>query len=116
MKVLTRIFDGLYHSRRKLATAGIAAVAGLVAVHVVFGPNGMVVYQEKRTELRQLSTEIDSLQQENARLNARIKALKTDPKVIEKEAREQLRYTRPGEVVYVLPAENRAANSSAAKH
>jgi len=33
-----------------------------------------------------------------------IKALKTDPKAIEKEARERLHYTRPGEVVFALPA------------
>ena len=33
-----------------------------------------------------------------------IKALKNDPKTIEKEARERLHYTRPGEVVYTLPS------------
>ena len=32
-----------------------------------------------------------------------IQALKTDQKAIEKEAREQLRYVRPGEYVYVPP-------------
>jgi len=31
-----------------------------------------------------------------------IKALKNDPKTIEKEARERLRYARPGEVVYTF--------------
>jgi cell division protein FtsB len=29
--------------------------------------------------------------------------LKSDPKAIEKEAREQLRYAKPGEVIYLLP-------------
>ena len=33
----------------------------------------------------------------------RIKALKSDPAAIEKEAREQLHYTRPKEFVYVTP-------------
>jgi cell division protein FtsB len=36
-------------------------------------------------------------------LDAEIKALKSDPKAIEKEAREQLRYAKPGEVIYLLP-------------
>jgi cell division protein FtsB len=31
-----------------------------------------------------------------------IKALKSDPQTIEKEARERLRYARPGEVVYTV--------------
>ena len=43
------------------------------------------------------------MQKENDRYTARVKALQTDPKTIEKEAREQLHYARPGEVVYVAP-------------
>ena len=47
-----------------------------------------------------------------------IKSLKSDPNAIEKEAREQLRYARPGEVIYVVPAEaqsNRPQPNSAKK-
>ena len=84
-------------------------VAVLLAFHVVFGANGMMVYEHKRTESKALDQEIKSLQLEQQRLNERIKALKSDPAAIEKEAREQLRYARPGEVVYSLPAEKRAA-------
>ena len=43
------------------------------------------------------------MDEENQRLDAEIKALKSDPKAIEKEAREQLRYAKPGEVIYLLP-------------
>ncbi|HZQ93276.1 MAG TPA: septum formation initiator family protein [Terriglobales bacterium] len=94
----------LYISRRRLAAGGIALLAVMLASHVIFGANGMVVYQHKRAEFRSLDKEIRELQTENERLAGQIKALKTDPKTIEKEAREQLRYTRPGEVVYVMPA------------
>lgn len=100
---IERIQERLHQSRRKLATAGIAALAGLLAFHVVFGPNGMLVYHEKRTEFRDLTQEVEKLQEENQRLSQQIKSLKSDPKTIEKEAREQLRYARPGEVVYVTP-------------
>jgi cell division protein FtsB len=100
---IERMSEWLHHSRRKLATAGIATLAAILAFHVVFGPNGMLVYHEKRTEFRDLTQEVEKLQQENQRLSEQIKALKTDPKTIEKEAREQLRYARPGEVVYVTP-------------
>ena len=100
--------EWIYRSRRRIATSGVVLLASLVAFHVVFGANGMVVFQKKRTEYRSLETEIQNLQQENERLNQRIKALRTDPKTIEKEAREQLHYVRPGEVVYAAPAQKPA--------
>ena len=105
MKRLSRITDWLCGSRRKLATAGIAILAGLMAAHVVFGANGMVVYYGKRTEYQRLEKEVQQLQAENERITQQIKALKTDPATIEREAREQLRYARPGEVVYVVSAD-----------
>jgi cell division protein FtsB len=63
----------------------------------------MVVYRQKRAEMMALQAEVDRLQKENA-LNAdRIKQLKSNPAAIEKEAREQLHYSRKGEVVFVTP-------------
>jgi len=93
----------LYGIRRRLATAGVAALTVWLFVHVMFGANGMVVYRQKKTEYQTLQNEIDGLQQENDRYTRQIKALQTDPKTIEKEAREQLHYARPGEVIYVPP-------------
>ena len=54
------------------------------------------------------------MDEDNRRLDAEIKALKSDPKAIEKEAREQLRYAKPGEVIYLLPEQRgqHAAQSS----
>ncbi len=98
--VLTR----LYGARRRLATAAVAALTIWLFVHVMFGANGMVVYRQKRAEYQNLQKEIGSLQKENDRYTGQIQGLKTDPKTIEKEAREQLHYARPGEVVYVAPA------------
>jgi cell division protein FtsB len=94
----------LYNSRRRLATAGVAVVTVWLFLHVMFGANGMVVYRQKRAEYQSLSREIDQLQKENNHYTGQINALETDPKTIEKEAREQLHYARPGEVVYVAPA------------
>ncbi len=93
----------LHSIRRRLATAAVGAFTIWLFVHVMFGANGMVVYRQKRTEYLGLQSEIHSLQQENDRYSGQIKALQTDPKTIEKEAREQLRYARPGEVIYVSP-------------
>jgi cell division protein FtsB len=94
----------MYNSRRRMATLGVAIVTAWLFLHVMFGANGMVVYRQKRAEYQSLRHEIDELQKESDHYTEQIKALQTDPKTIEKEAREQLHYTRPGEVVYVAPA------------
>ncbi len=101
---LRPVFSWLYGARRRLATSGVAVVTVWLFLHVMFGANGMVVYRQKRSEYQSLSREIDQLQTENDHYTGQITALQSDPKTIEKEAREQLHYARPGEVVYVAPA------------
>jgi len=101
--ILQGFYERLYHWRRKGATLALCLAAVWVAYHVVFGANGMMVYSHKRVEYRSLNKEIYELKQENERLNHQVDALKNDPKTIEKEAREQLRYARPGEVIYTVP-------------
>ena len=86
-----------------MATIAVALLAGWIALHVMSGPNGWMAYRNKKVEYQRLEEQVGNLQQENAELESRIKALKSDPKAIEKEAREQLRYAKPGEVIYVMP-------------
>jgi cell division protein FtsB len=93
----------LYASRRRLATITIAVLTCLLFVHVMFGANGMIVYKQKRIEYESLQKHIAQEQKENELYTQQIHGLKTDEKAIEKEAREQLRYVRPGEYVYVPP-------------
>lgn len=93
----------MHHARSKLATAGVALLALLLAAHIIFGTNGMLAWGQKRAQHRELRKHNEELTKENARIGERIQRLKTDPKAIEKEAREQLRYAKPGEVVYTIP-------------
>jgi len=88
--------------RRLSAVMAVAIIGGLV-LHAMLGPNGIVVYRQKRAEMQELQSEVDRLQKENAQFATRIKQLKSDPNAIEKEAREQLHYTRKGEVIFVAP-------------
>jgi len=102
--------------RRRIATVAVFVIAALLFVHVMLGANGMVVYKRKRAEFRSLQKQIAAEQEENDSYTQQIHALKTDEKAIEKEAREQLRYVRPGEYVYVSPAPpDPPANRSAKK-
>ena len=108
----------LYEGRRRLATGAVLALTAWLFVHVVFGDNGMVVYKQKKADIYRLERENQALQQENERYTEEIKSLKSDPKAIEKEAREQLHYARPGEVVYVTPSPvnpSKPANNAARK-
>jgi cell division protein FtsB len=104
----------LYRMRRVLATCCIALLTVLIGYKVVFGANGMKVWQGKRAEVRRLEQEIDRKQQEQQALQQEVDALQRgDRSVIEKEAREQLGYVKPGEVVLYeqrsKPDPNRAA-------
>src|SRR6202030_2751630 len=101
----------LYGMRRRLATAAVAVFTVWLFAHVMFGANGMVVYRQKKAEYHALQKQIDDLQKENGRYTRQVKSLQApDPNTIEKEAREQLHYARPGEVVYVAPPPIRSPN------
>lgn len=115
--VLEGAWQRAYGWRRRGATLALCLVAVWVAYHVIFGANGMVIYSHKRTEYRALNKEILELKQENQQLNQRVDSLKNDPKAIEKEAREQLRLARPGEMIYTLPQPTRTPSTvTAQKH
>lgn len=89
---------------RKAATFAGALLALAVGLHVIFGQNGLTAYQQKRQEAHRLQVQMHDLQQENAELKAHVNRLKDDPDAIEHQARKELHYTRPGEVIYTMPA------------
>lgn len=103
----------LYDSRRKMATVGAGALAAVMAYGVIFGHNGLTAFAHKREEARDLQVQTQQLQLENSRLKEHVDQLQSDPAAIEHQAREELHYTRAGEVIYTLPA---PAPSSAASH
>jgi cell division protein FtsB len=108
----------VYALRRRIATIAVTVLAASLFVHVMFGANGMVVYKQKRDEYEALRKQIVLEQQENDRYTQQIQGLKSDQKAIEKEAREQLGYAKPGEYVYVPPTPAKPvppANRSAKK-
>ena len=102
----------LHPARRRIATAGVFALTAWLFLHVMFGANGMVIYRQKKAEYQVLQKEVDGLQKENDQAADEIKALKEDPQTIEKEAREQLHYAKPGEVIYVAPSPQPRATSN----
>ncbi len=94
----------LYAGRRRIATVLAAIVTLAVGYHVVFGQNGLIAYEQKRMDTKTLDGELKTLERENEQLKGHVDRLQRDPDAIEHQAREELHYTRPGEVIYTLPA------------
>lgn len=100
-----RCGKGVYGQRRRFATLAVAALALGLGYHVVFGQNGLTAYQGKLNETRTLERQLGTLTEENDELKGHVERLQTDPGAIEHQAREELHYTRPGEVIITLPVE-----------
>jgi cell division protein FtsB len=103
--VISGVVAGVAGSRRRLATVAAAMLALGLAYHVVFGPNGVIVYEQKRMDAATLDRELRMLERENEQLKGHVDRLQSDPDAIEHQAREELHYARPGEVIYTLPPE-----------
>jgi cell division protein FtsB len=95
--------DRIYLWRRRAATFATAILALVMAYGVIFGHNGLTAFAHKREEAKLLQEQMQQLQKENDRLHEHINHLQSDPDAIEHEAREELHYTRSGEVIYTLP-------------
>lgn len=89
--------------RRRGATLIVACLAVGMAYGVVLGHNGLTAFAGKREEEHTLRVQMQQLQRENGRLQGHVERLQKDPGAIEHQAREELHYTRAGEVIYTLP-------------
>jgi cell division protein FtsB len=100
---------GVSRHRVALALAG-AATVGLV-VAVVFGSRGLLHLRALSAEQDELGRRIASLLHENEQLRERIHHLRTDDRTLERLAREQLGFTRPGEVIYRFQSRSDSADA-----
>jgi cell division protein FtsB len=114
--VLAGVRSRLYASRRKVATLGAGVLAIVMGYGVVFGHNGLTAFAHKREEARVLQIQMQHLQQENGHLREHVDQLQNDPAAIEHQAREELHYTRAGEVIYTLPAAPQNTSQTSESH
>jgi cell division protein FtsB len=98
-----RSLDQIYAGRRRFATGAAAVLAVGLGYHVIFGQNGLTAYEQKRQNTVILDRELSVLGRENELLKGHVERLQNDPSAIEHQAREELHYARPGEVIYTLP-------------
>jgi cell division protein FtsB len=72
----------------------------LLLLQDTFGTHGVLAMRRSQKEAQEIKKDISRLDEENLRLQDRVKALKTDPAAIEKPAREDMKLKRPGEVIF----------------
>lgn len=101
---IVRLYERSRIGWRKVATGAAALLVLGLGYHVIFGQNGLTAYQQKRQDAQSLDRQLNSLERENEALKGHVDRLQHDPNAIEHQAREELHYTRPGEVIYTLPA------------
>lgn len=69
-------------------------------VHNIFGQNGYLASRRQRKELQTLEQKVQQLKHENEQLDKTNHALKSDPAAIERQAREGMGLSKPGEKIY----------------
>lgn len=85
----------------------VLAVAFLF-VHDIFGTHGFFAMRRTQKEIDRLRANLAKLNEDNGQLAEQVKALRSDPKLIEKIARDELGLARPGEVIIKVPVPARA--------
>jgi cell division protein FtsB len=96
----TRFVDAAFR-RKALGLAAFLIVAA-TGLNSLFGERGILGLWKAREEYQSLLQEVAALEAENASLAAQIQALRTDPLVIERLARETLGMAREGEIVLTV--------------
>ena len=76
-----------------------------IILDAFFSDSGILQMWQLERDYNTLQQEIRQLETQNQRLQDRIDFFKTDPRAVEKMAREELNLVKPGEDVYIFPEE-----------
>ena len=76
----------------------VGVVSILAFAYAIMGNNGYLELRRREAKNQELRLKADELRRENKEILNEIRALKSDPKAIEKIAREELGMVKPGEV------------------
>lgn len=87
--------------RHGKALLGLAAL--FLLANDIFGAHGFLAMRRLEKDIKEARQEIDRLNSENRDLAEQVKALRSDPHLIEKIARDELGLVRPGDVIIRIP-------------
>lgn len=101
-------FGEMLHALARQYGSGLLGLLLLVMiVHDIFGTHGFLAMRRTQIEIKQVEADLAHLKQENEALEQETKDLKSDPRLIEKIARDDLGLARPGEIIIRLPQEQK---------
>lgn len=81
----------------------LGLLVAVMIVHDVFGTHGFLAMRRTQGEISKVKADIARLSKENAELQQQVQDLKTDPRLIEKIARDDLGLARRGETIIRIP-------------
>jgi cell division protein FtsB len=90
-----------------VAAALLALTFGYLP-YLIYTHSGFANYLRLRTDLRSIQAQNGHLRAENDRLQREVEALQTDPRALERVARTELGWVRPGEVIFDLQPDTKA--------
>jgi cell division protein FtsB len=80
----------------------IVFFCAVMAVDAVAGDRGVLAMWQARQTFEDLSTTVERLRADNARMSEAARRLRDDPNAIEELARRDLGLIRPGEKVFIV--------------
>ena len=93
----------------------LALVVMVLLVHDVFGTHGFLAMRRTEREIKKVKADLDHLNKENEDLEQQVQDLKSDPRTIERLAREGSLLARPGEIIIKIPQSQWTESSAKTK-
>jgi cell division protein FtsB len=89
--------------QNRIALVVFSVLAAGTLLLGIFNDKGLLQVRTQSQKVRDMQADIQKIEQDNKALSEEIQALRTDPAMIEKLAREELKLVKPGEVVLLAP-------------
>jgi cell division protein FtsB len=90
--------------RMKKVTSGVLIALTIVLLYFALaGTHGYFRLQRGKGQALALQRKTDTLDKEMRELRKRISAIQNEPDALEKKAREDVGFAKPGETVYIFP-------------
>lgn len=70
---------------------------------LIWGEQGLIAYNELKTEVERLKQHIVELDSRNVALSQEIRLLQSDSRYIEKMIRKRMNFVKKDEVLYIFP-------------
>jgi cell division protein FtsB len=107
--------EKIWSLMRQYGRGLLSLVVLVMIVHDVFGTHGFLAMRRTQNEIRKVKADLEQLSKENAALAQEVKDLNSDPRLIEKIARDDLGLARPGEIIIRIPQGQQAGQNPVVK-